>query len=96
MIAVGSPLANVQADIQQVQKNLLVTFGLAILVAIVASYFLSRYMVRRIQKIRQAAHRVTEGDFEVQLDPGRQDEISAKKNDGELLWRMRLMKCEHR
>ncbi|OIM96623.1 two-component sensor histidine kinase [Pediococcus acidilactici] len=85
VIAVGSPLANVQADIQQVQKNLLVTFGLAILVAIVASYFLSRYMVRRIQKIRQAAHRVTEGDFEVQLDPGRQDEIGELSADFNLM-----------
>lgn len=85
VIAVGSPLANVQADIQQVQKNLLVTFGLAILVAIVASYFLSRYMVRRIQKIRQAAHRVTEGDFEVQLDPGRQDEIGELSTDFNLM-----------
>ncbi|KAF0492941.1 HAMP domain-containing histidine kinase [Pediococcus acidilactici] len=85
VIAVGSPLANVQADIQQVQKNLLVTFGLAILVAIVASYFLSRYMVRRIQKIRQATHRVTEGDFEVQLDPGRQDEIGELSADFNLM-----------
>lgn len=85
VIAVGSSLANVQADIQQVQKNLLVTFGLAILVAIVASYFLSRYMVRRIQKIRQAAHRVTEGDFEVQLDPGRQDEIGELSADFNLM-----------
>lgn len=85
VIAVGSPLANVQDDIQQVQKNLLVTFGLAILVAIVASYFLSRYMVRRIQKIRQAAHRVTEGDFEVQLDPGRQDEIGELSADFNLM-----------
>lgn len=85
VIAVGSPLANVQADIQQVQKNLLVTFGLAILVAIVTSYFLSRYMVRRIQKIRQAAHRVTEGDFEVQLDPGRQDEIGELSADFNLM-----------
>lgn len=85
VIAVGSPLANVQADIRQVQKNLLVTFGLAILVAIVASYFLSRYMVRRIQKIRQAAHRVTEGDFEVQLDPGRQDEIGELSADFNLM-----------
>lgn len=85
VIAVGSPLANVQVDIQQVQKNLLVTFGLAILVAIVASYFLSRYMVRRIQKIRQAAHRVTEGDFEVQLDPGRQDEIGELSADFNLM-----------
>lgn len=85
VIAVDSPLARVQADIQQVQKNLLVTFGLAILVAIVASYFLSRYMVRRIQKIRQAAHRVTEGDFEVQLDPGRQDEIGELSADFNLM-----------
>ncbi|MEE6727167.1 HAMP domain-containing sensor histidine kinase [Pediococcus acidilactici] len=85
VIAVGSPLANVQADIQQVQKNLLVTFSLAILVAVVASYFLSRYMVRRIQKIREAAHRVTEGDFEVQLDPGRQDEIGELSADFNLM-----------
>lgn len=85
VIAIGSPLANVQADIQQVQKNLLVTFSLAILVAVVASYFLSRYMVRRIQKIREAAHRVTEGDFEVQLDPGRQDEIGELSADFNLM-----------
>ncbi|MEE6725934.1 HAMP domain-containing sensor histidine kinase [Pediococcus acidilactici] len=85
VIAVGSPLANVQADIRQVQKNLLVTFSLAILVAVVASYFLSRYMVRRIQKIREAAHRVTEGDFEVQLDPGRQDEIGELSADFNLM-----------
>lgn len=85
VIAIGSPLANVQSDIQQVQKNLLVTFSLAILVAVVASYFLSRYMVRRIQKIREAAHRVTEGDFEVQLDPGRQDEIGELSADFNLM-----------
>lgn len=85
VIAIGSPLANVQADIQQAQKNLLVTFSLAILVAVVASYFLSRYMVRRIQKIREAAHRVTEGDFEVQLDPGRQDEIGELSADFNLM-----------
>lgn len=81
VISVGSPLANVQADIQKVQKNLLMTFGFAILVAIVASYFLSRYLVQRIQKIREAAHKVTEGDFSVKLAPGRKDEIGELSSD---------------
>lgn len=81
VVSVGSPLSNIQADIQKVQKNLLMTFGFAIFVAIIASYFLSRYLVQRIQKIREAAHKVTEGDFNVKLAPGRNDEIGELSAD---------------
>jgi signal transduction histidine kinase len=81
VISVGSPLANVKADIQKVEKNLLITFGFAIIVAIIASYFLSRYLVKRIQAIREAAHKVSEGDFNVQLPTGRKDEIGELTTD---------------
>ena len=81
VISIGSPLANVQADIEKVKKNLFMTFAFAIIVAVIASYFLSRYLVRRIQAIREAAHKVTEGNFNVQLVSGRKDEIGELTND---------------
>ncbi|MCZ3393578.1 HAMP domain-containing protein, partial [Enterococcus faecium] len=40
-----------------------------------------RYLVRRIQAIREAAHKVTEGNFNVQLVSGRKDEIGELTND---------------
>lgn len=81
VISIGSPLANVQAGIEKVKKNLFMTFAFAIIVAVIASYFLSRYLVRRIQAIREAAHKVTEGNFNVQLVSGRKDEIGELTND---------------
>ncbi|WP_390409443.1 sensor histidine kinase [Lacticaseibacillus jixiensis] len=83
VIAAFAPVENIQSSIQQTEKNLVVAFLLSLLAAIVVSYFLARFQVNRINRLRQATHQVAEGDYsvEVKFDQSGKDEVAALAND---------------
>ncbi|KRN29252.1 HAMP domain protein [Lactobacillus selangorensis] len=65
VILVGANVENVQANIQQIEHNLVIALIISVIVAIILSYILARYQTRRIDKLRSAAHQVAQGDFDV-------------------------------
>ncbi|MCI1986416.1 MAG: HAMP domain-containing histidine kinase [Lactobacillus sp.] len=83
VIAAFAPVENIQSSIQQTEKNLVVAFLLSLLAAIVVSYFLARFQVNRINRLRQATHQVAEGDYDVQVQFEKKghDEVAALADD---------------
>lgn len=83
VIAAFAPVENIQSSIQQTEKNLVVAFLLSLLVAIIVSYFLARFQVNRINRLRQATHQVAEGDYDVEVtfDKKGHDEVAALADD---------------
>lgn len=83
VIAAFAPVENIQSSIQQTEKNLVVAFLLSLLAAMIVSYFLARYQVNRINRLRQATHQVAEGDYDVQVkfDKQSKDEVAALADD---------------
>ncbi|WP_353990042.1 HAMP domain-containing sensor histidine kinase [Pediococcus argentinicus] len=75
VISVGSPVSNIQSDVQKIRYNLWIAAGFSALVAVIAAFFLSRYTANRINRLRAAAHKVANGDFDVTVPTGGRDEI---------------------
>lgn len=83
VIAAFALVENIQSSIKKTEHNLLIAFLLSIVVAIIVSYFLARYQVNRINRLRQATHQVAEGDYnvDVQLSGKGHDEVAALGED---------------
>lgn len=81
VVSVGSPVANIKSDIQKIRKNLYIAFALSSIVALITSFLISRYISNRIKRIQSAAHRVADGDFDVEIPIQGTDEIGDLSND---------------
>ncbi|AEV94908.1 sensor histidine kinase [Pediococcus claussenii] len=81
VVSVGSPVANIKSDIQEIRKNLYIAFALSSIVALITSFLIARYISNRIKQIQSAAHRVADGDFDVEIPIQGTDEIGDLSND---------------
>lgn len=83
VIAAFAPVDNVQSAIRQTDHNLLIAALLSIIVAIIVSYFLARYQVSRINRLRHVTHQVAEGDYDVdvKVDSKSHDEMALLADD---------------
>ena len=52
-----------------------IAFGAAGIIGMLMSFIFANYQNRRINKLRQATHKIAEGDFDVQLKVDSQDEF---------------------
>ena len=66
-IYVGSAIANVRTTIQKIENDLLLSLIISGIIAIVLSYFLARIIVLRINRLREATHKIAEGNYDVHL-----------------------------
>lgn len=74
-VMVSSKVAQVQSNLNQIKKNLLVAVLISAFAALLLSYFLARSYVSRINRLRTAAHEVTQGNYNVQIQSKDRDEI---------------------
>ncbi|GAF41549.1 two-component system, sensor histidine kinase [Agrilactobacillus composti DSM 18527 = JCM 14202] len=74
-VMVSSKVAQVQANIDQIKRNLLIAVVISSIAALILSYFIARSYVSRINRLRTAAHQVAEGNFDVHLQSKDRDEI---------------------
>ncbi|WP_179395002.1 sensor histidine kinase [Lacticaseibacillus absianus] len=83
VIAAFAPVDNIQSSIRKTEYNLFIAFLLSALAAIIVSYFVARYQVRRINRLRQVTHQVAEGDYDVdvQLQGKGHDEVAGLAHD---------------
>lgn len=81
VISVGSPVANIESNMRRIQHNLLTAFLISGLAAIVIAYGLAKYSVSRIDRIRKAAHKIGEGNFDVKVQTKGNDEIDGLATD---------------
>ncbi|MEL5725296.1 HAMP domain-containing protein, partial [Lactiplantibacillus pentosus] len=80
-ILIGSFEQTLQASEQQIEKNLFIALLVSGIAALLLSYVLARYSVRRINRLRYATHSVANGDFDIQVDSNHQDEIDDLADD---------------
>ncbi|UQS83423.1 sensor histidine kinase [Bombilactobacillus thymidiniphilus] len=78
---VGAEVSSIQTNINEIKQNLLLAFLGSILIAIVMSWFLANWQVKRIDRLRNATKRVAAGNFEVQISEDGQDEIDDLASD---------------
>ncbi|WP_432224562.1 ATP-binding protein [Lactiplantibacillus argentoratensis] len=80
-ISIGSFEQTLQANEQQIEKNLFIALLVSGIAALLLSYILARYSVRRINRLRYATHSVANGDFDIQVDSNHKDEIDDLADD---------------
>lgn len=83
VVGAFAPVEQIQTSIGKTERNILIAFILSMLAAVFISYFVARFQVSRINKLRRATHQVATGDYEVQLklDGKADDEISGLATD---------------
>ncbi|ETY73706.1 sensor histidine kinase [Lactiplantibacillus fabifermentans] len=80
-ISIGSFEQTLQANEQQIENNLFIALLVSGIAALLLSYILARYSVRRINRLRYATHSVAEGDFDIHVDSSHKDEIDDLADD---------------
>lgn len=76
ILAILSPLAEIDEQIEEMQRILLYAFAIAALVSIVIGLSYTFYQTKRITKLQKATWQIQEGDYDVQLSTTGQDEIA--------------------
>ena len=74
-IAVSAPISTIEANLKDIRNNLFSAFIFSIVGATIASYLFAKFQVKRINRIRSATHKVSKGDFNVQLENKEMDEF---------------------
>ena len=80
-ISIGSFEQTLQANEQQIENNLFIALLVSGVVALLLSYILARYSVRRINRLRHATHSVASGDFDIHVESNHKDEIDDLADD---------------
>lgn len=74
-VALASPISRIQTEVRELRNSMFIAFGAAGIIGILMSFIFANYQNRRINKLRQATHKIAEGDFDVQLKVDSQDEF---------------------
>ena len=80
-VAAATPVSMVTSEIVQLETQLFHAFLIATIIAIIISALLARYQVNRINHLREAAHTVAEGEYDVRVEHGDRDELDALSRD---------------
>ena len=75
VISVASAVSNIHNDFRKVQQNLIVALMICTVLGFIISYLIARYITKRIKKMQAATRQVAEGNFDVQIQHGNQDEL---------------------
>lgn len=75
VVSIGTFVSTVEQSRHQILNNLLATFVIAMLVALVVSYLLARSTTQRIGKMRRATHQIARGNYKVHIDTQSNDEL---------------------
>lgn len=66
-VALASPISRIQTEVRELRNSMFIAFGAAGIIGMLMSFIFANYQNRRINKLRQATHKISEGDFDVQL-----------------------------
>ena len=81
VIGALSPVDTIQASINKTERNVFIGFVISAIAAIILSYFLAQYQVRKINRLRRATHEIAQGNYDVKIKKTGNDEISELAND---------------
>ena len=74
-VALASPISRIQTEVRELRNSMFIAFGAAGIIGMLMSFIFANYQNRRINKLRQATLKISEGDFDVQLKVDSQDEF---------------------
>ena len=80
-VALASPISRIQTEVRELRNSMFIAFGAAGIIGMLMSFIFANYQNRRINKLRQATHKISEGDFDVQLKVDSQDEFDELMRD---------------
>ncbi len=75
VLLLAAPLHDALADVNAVQRRMLLAGGLALLVALLVGYGAARLFARRIRRLERAADRIAGGRFDEQVADRSADEL---------------------
>lgn len=81
VVAVEAPVSGVESSIKDLKHNLFIALLLSSVGAMFLSFFLAKYQVNRINRMRKATHRISQGDFDVYLENKDRDEFDDLAED---------------
>ncbi|WP_336183858.1 HAMP domain-containing sensor histidine kinase [Bacillus sp. 205(2023)] len=76
-----SPISGVEQMINQVNLYMFYAIISTLVITILVSWLLSKFHVKRIQKLREATDKVASGDYDIHLENGYRDEIGVLASD---------------
>jgi len=80
-ITVSAPISQVDRQMSELYGNVFDAFFLSTAVAIIMSIIFAHYQVKRVNRLRKAAHQVAEGEYTIQLEHKGRDEIDYLSKD---------------
>lgn len=81
VVYVDAPVSNIKGSISELKKNLYFALIISTICALVLSFVLAQYQVKRINRLRSATHRISKGDFDVHLESKARDEFDDLAED---------------
>jgi len=80
-VAVSAPTSRINEQIANLENHLFRAFLIATLVAILLSALFARSQVHRINRLRRAAKKVSEGDYDIRIESNDRDELDDLSRD---------------
>ncbi|SFC25542.1 Signal transduction histidine kinase [Alkalibacterium subtropicum] len=80
-ITVSAPISHINRQMEELKGNLFSAFLISAVVAILMSLVFAHYQVKRVNRLRKAAHKVAEGEYTIQLEHNERDEIDYLTRD---------------
>ena len=78
---VGAEVSAIETNMNAIKNNLILAFLVSIIIAVIMSWFLANWQVKRIDRLRRATKQVAAGDFAVQIEQKGHDEIDDLASD---------------
>lgn len=80
-VAVSAPVSQIERQMSDLKRNLFNAFLISTIIAIIMSFVFARYQVKRVNGLRQAAHMVAEGNYDIRIKHKDRDEIDNLSQD---------------
>lgn len=80
-VTVSAPISHINRQMEDLKGNLSSAFLISTIVAILMSLVFAHYQVKRVNRLRKAAHKVAGGEYTIQLEHNERDEIDYLTRD---------------
>lgn len=80
-VTVMAPFSIVDEQIDALENHLFRSFFTATIVAMIISSLLAWYQVNRVNRLRKAAHKVTQGEYDIRINHSDRDEMDNLSRD---------------
>ncbi|MDZ7834498.1 MAG: HAMP domain-containing protein [Alkalibacterium sp.] len=80
-VTVSTPISHINRQMEELKGDLFNAFLISAIVAVLMSLVFAHYQVKRVNRLRKAAHKVAQGDYAIQLEHNERDEIDYLTRD---------------